>query len=48
MYNRHVAMKFDVITLFPEIINSYCSVGIIGRACREEKIVVDPVDLRPF
>ena len=41
-------MKFDVITLFPEIINSYCSVGIIGRACREEKIVVDPVDLRPF
>ncbi len=41
-------MKFDIITLFPEIINSYCSVGIIGRACREEKIVVDPVDLRHF
>ena len=41
-------MQFDIITLFPDIINTYCQLGIIGRACREEKIKVNTVDLRPF
>ena len=41
-------MQFDIITLFPEIISSYCNLGIIGRACREEKIKVNTVDLRKF
>ena len=41
-------MRFDIITLFPDIINSYCGLGIIGRACKEEKIRVNTVDLRPF
>ena len=41
-------MKFEIITLFPEIINSYCNLGIVGRACREEKIIVNPIDLRQF
>lgn len=41
-------MKFDVITLFPEIIKTYCELGIIGRACRESQISVSTTDLRPF
>lgn len=41
-------MQFEVITLFPDIINSYCNVGIVGRACREGNIKVNTVDLRPF
>ncbi len=41
-------MQFDIITLFPEIIKTYCSLGILGRACREEKVKVNTVDLRPF
>lgn len=41
-------MQFDIITLFPEIINSYCNLGIVGRANRENLIKVNSVDLRPF
>lgn len=41
-------MKFDVITLFPEIISTYCKFGIVGRAYNEGKISVNPLDLRPF
>lgn len=41
-------MRFDVITLFPQIIKTYCELGIIGRACKENKIHVNSVDLRPF
>ena len=41
-------MQFNVITLFPDIIKTYCELGIIGRACKEEKINVSTVDLRPF
>ena len=41
-------MQFDIITLFPKIISEYCLYGIIGRALKEEKIRVNPIDLRPF
>lgn len=41
-------MQFDVITLFPDIIKTYCELGIIGRACREGNIKVSTTDLRPF
>ena len=41
-------MQFDIITLFPEIIKTYCELGIIGRANREERIKVNTVDLREF
>ena len=41
-------MQFDIITLFPDIIKTYCELGIIGRALKEEKIKVNTVDLRPF
>ena len=41
-------MQFDIITLFPEIIKTYCQLGIVGRACKEENIRVNTTDLRPF
>ena len=41
-------MQFDVITLFPQIIKTYCELGIVGRAGKENRIHVNPIDLRPF
>lgn len=41
-------MQFSVITLFPDIIKTYCQLGIIGRACKEERIEVTTTDLRNF
>ena len=41
-------MQFSIITLFPDIIKTYCELGIIGRACREEQIKVSTIDLRGF
>lgn len=41
-------MQFDIITLFPDIINTYCSLGIVGRAAKEKRVKVNTVDLRPF
>ena len=41
-------MKFDVITLFPEIIENYCSVSVIGRAFKQEIISVNIVNPRDF
>ena len=41
-------MQFDVITLFPDFVESYCQFGIIGRAYEEGKIKLNTVDLRQF
>ncbi|MBI2995273.1 MAG: tRNA (guanosine(37)-N1)-methyltransferase TrmD [Candidatus Melainabacteria bacterium] len=41
-------MQFEIITLFPDIIKTYCGLGIVGRACKERKIRVNTVDLRKF
>ncbi|NLF82508.1 MAG: tRNA (guanosine(37)-N1)-methyltransferase TrmD [Candidatus Gastranaerophilales bacterium] len=41
-------MRFDVITLFPDIISNYCSFSIPGRAQREGIITVNTVNPRDF
>ena len=41
-------MEFQIITLFPDIVTSYCKVGILSRGCKEGKIQVNTVDLRNF
>lgn len=41
-------MQFSIITLFPDIIKTYCELGIVGRGCKEGKIKVNTTDLRPF
>lgn len=41
-------MQFDIITIFPELINSYAQESILGRAQREKLIKVNAVNLRSF
>jgi tRNA (guanine37-N1)-methyltransferase len=41
-------MKFDIITLFPEMFSSYFEQSIIGRAIKEKKIKIDLINLRDF
>lgn len=41
-------MKFDIITLFPELIETYCSSSIIGRAQKQDLISVNTINPRNF
>ncbi|HZK10489.1 MAG TPA: tRNA (guanosine(37)-N1)-methyltransferase TrmD [Clostridia bacterium] len=41
-------MKFTIITLFPDIFDSYFSMGILKRAQEEEHLEVEIVNLRDF
>lgn len=41
-------MRFDVITLFPEMIETYCSTSIIGRAKKQDIINVNTINPRDF
>jgi len=41
-------MRFDIITLFPELIEMYCSCSIIGRAQKQDFISVNTVNPRDF
>lgn len=41
-------MKFNVVTIFPEIITDYCTTAIVGRAQKNKIITVNAVQLRDF
>lgn len=41
-------MKFDVITLFPEIIEGYCSKALVGRGIKNGIIEVNSINPRDF
>jgi len=41
-------MKFNIVTIFPEIISDYTSQSILGRAQKNNLIKVNPVNLRDF
>jgi len=41
-------MKFNIITIFPNLISQYCAESILGRAQKQDLIEVNPVDLRGF
>jgi len=41
-------MRIDIVTLFPEFINSYCSKGVLGRGIKENLLTVVAHDLRPY
>lgn len=41
-------MKFDVLTLFPDIINNYCSYSIIKRAIEKNLIEVNAINFRNY
>lgn len=41
-------MRFNVVTIFPEIITDYCTTAIVGRAQKNKIISVNAVQLRDF
>lgn len=41
-------MRFNVVTIFPDIITNYCDSAIIGRAQKNKIITVNPIQLRDF
>ncbi|KKR35412.1 MAG: tRNA (guanine-N(1)-)-methyltransferase [Candidatus Magasanikbacteria bacterium GW2011_GWA2_40_10] len=41
-------MKFNVLTIFPEIINDYCSRSILGRAQKAGTIKIEATNFRDF
>jgi len=41
-------MRFDIITIFPELFAPFLSHGVLGRGVREGKIEVNLVNLREF
>ncbi|MDR1327356.1 MAG: tRNA (guanosine(37)-N1)-methyltransferase TrmD [Heliobacteriaceae bacterium] len=41
-------MKFDIITLFPEMIQTYCSFSILKRAVEVSAITVNTINPRDF
>ena len=41
-------MKFDIITIFPEIIKPYLSKGLLNRAQKSKKIRINVHDLRDY
>lgn len=41
-------MKFNIITIFPDIFDSYINESIIGRAQKEKKIKIKSYDLRKW
>ncbi|MBL7662702.1 tRNA (guanosine(37)-N1)-methyltransferase TrmD [bacterium] len=41
-------MKFQVLTLFPELIESFRQTGLVRRAIQEEKLAIEPIHLRTY
>jgi tRNA (guanine37-N1)-methyltransferase len=41
-------MRFDIITIFPNIFDSYIKESILGRAQKEKRVVIRAHDIRKF
>ena len=41
-------MKFNIITIFPELISQYSNESILGRAQKNKFIKINAIDLRDF
>ncbi len=41
-------MKFNIITIFPEIISNYCHQSVLGRGEKAGVIEINPVNLRNY
>ncbi len=41
-------MRFDVLTLFPEMIQNYCKCSILKRACENNVIKINTINPRDF
>ena len=43
-----MGLRFDVLTLFPEMIESYCSLALLGRGVKNGIIEVHTTNPRDF
>ena len=41
-------MKFNVLTIFPQLIDHYCSESILGRAQEDDLIDINSINIREF
>ena len=41
-------MKFDVLTLFPEMLTAYLQQGVLGRAVKKGLVDVNLINIRDF
>ena len=41
-------IRFDIVTVFPELITTYCSISIIGRAQQQNKVLIIAHNLRDW
>lgn len=41
-------MKYNILTIFPDMISNYATSSILGRAQEKDIITVQPVDIRQF
>lgn len=48
LINNNYYMKFNIITIFPDIFSSYFKEGMIGRAIKNKKIKIKIYNLRDF
>lgn len=45
---RFSAMRIDVLTLFPALIDAFAETSIVGRACAANLVSIVPTDIRDF
>ena len=41
-------MKYNIITIFPELINAFANVGFIKRSLKKDIISINSIDLRKY
>ncbi len=41
-------MNIAILTIFPEMFDRFVSTSIIGRACENQQVRIEAVDIRPF
>ncbi|MHC4563439.1 MAG: tRNA (guanosine(37)-N1)-methyltransferase TrmD [Planctomycetota bacterium] len=43
-----MALRIDILTLFPEMFDAFCSTSIVGRACQRSLVDVHCTNIRDF
>ncbi len=41
-------MRFDVLTIFPELISEYSRIGLLGKAVASDLLKINPIQLRDY
>lgn len=48
LYTIYTTMRFDFITIFPDVFSGYLDESILGRAQKTKKVIFEAHDLRDF